>query len=181
MKSRLSYICTLYLIHKINKSTIGIFLIFGVNISDIYEIESICCGEKREVKMNDTLTECLKKIKKDDMCPHVFHDGKGNRIRDIRKSFATALNEAEIEDFRFHDLRHTFASNLVMEGVDLATVRELLGHKSIEMTLRYSHLSHDHKEKAIKTLDKIMQIDTNMDTKGIPAKSPTPQKFSKIN
>ena len=115
------------------------------------------------------------------MCPYVFHDGKGNRIRDIRKSFVTALNGAEIEDFRFHDLRHTFASNLVMEGVDLATVRELLGHKSIEMTLRYSHLSHDHKEKAIKTLDKIMQIDTNMDTKGIPVKSPTLQKFSEFN
>ena len=136
---------------------------------------------KREVKMNDTLIECLKKIRKDDISPYVFHDGKGNRIRDIRKSFAAALNEAGIEDFRFHDLRHTFASNLVMKGVDLATVRELLGHKSIEMTLRYSHLSHDHKEKAVKTLDEIMQIDTYMDTKGIPAKFPTLQKFNKFN
>jgi site-specific recombinase XerD len=62
------------------------------------------------------------------------------------------VKKSDIIDFHFHDLRHTFASQLVMAGVDLNTVRELLGHKSIEMTLRYSHLSPDHKKRAVDVL-----------------------------
>jgi site-specific recombinase XerD len=57
-----------------------------------------------------------------------------------------------VKHFRFHDLRHTFASNLVMGGVDINTVRELLGHKSIAMTLRYAHLAPEHKAAAVEVL-----------------------------
>jgi site-specific recombinase XerD len=58
-----------------------------------------------------------------------------------------------ISDFTFHDLRHTFASRLVMAGVDLPTVQNLLGHKTIAMTLRYTHLSSDHKQRAVNALE----------------------------
>jgi len=60
-----------------------------------------------------------------------------------------------LDDVRFHDLRHTFASHLVMAGVDLTTVKELLGHKFTKMTERYSHLSPKHKANAVRVLDKL--------------------------
>jgi integrase len=83
----------------------------------------------------------------------VFPGKKGKKLTDVKKSFRTAMREAGIEDFCFHDLRHTFASHLVMAGVPLLTVAELLGHKSIEMTKRYSHLSPNHKATAVRMLD----------------------------
>ena len=70
----------------------------------------------------------------------------------FRKSFETALKKSGIKGFRFHDCRHTFASHLVMAGVDLNTVRDLLGHKTLGMTLRYSHLSPDHRTRAVEVL-----------------------------
>jgi site-specific recombinase XerD len=68
--------------------------------------------------------------------------------RDWRRWFERAARAAGIEDFHWHDLRHTFASRLVMAGVDIRTVQELLGHKSITMTMRYSHLNPDHRQVA---------------------------------
>lgn len=70
------------------------------------------------------------------------------------KSFSTALEKSGIINFRFHDLRHTFASQLVMSGIDLNTLRELLGHKDMAMTLRYSHLAQSHKQWEVDTLGK---------------------------
>ncbi len=129
--------------------------------------------------MNDHLTETLKSIKRNDAYPYLFCDKRGKPYYDFRKSFATALERAGIKDFRFHDLRHTFASNLVMGGADLATVRELLGHKSIDMTLRYSHLSPDHKAKAAKIIDSLMGMDTNMDTRRISIECLPPKSVVK--
>jgi integrase len=98
-------------------------------------------GERREVPINQTLRETLKKLPRRLDSPYVFTDNEGNRFKDIKWSFKTALRRSEIKDFRFHDLRHTFASHLVMAGVNITTVKDLLGHKTLTMTLRYAHLA----------------------------------------
>ena len=70
----------------------------------------------------------------------------------VYDAFKRACKAAGIEDFHFHDLRHTFPSHLVMAGVDLLTVKELLGHKQINMTVRYSHLAPEHTAQAVAKL-----------------------------
>ncbi len=102
------------------------------------------------------LKKALIAVPKNPESSYVFCNKDGAPYGDIKKSFFTALKKAGIIDFHFHDLRHTFASQLVMSGVDLNTVRELLGHKSLEMTLRYSHLSPDHKKRAVDILGQRM-------------------------
>ncbi len=92
---------------------------------------------------------------------HVFTDRDGNPYKSVKKSFSTALRKAGIRDFRLHDARHTCASQMVMNGVDLATVKDLLGHKSLAMTLRYAHLAPEHKRKAVNILDKVLTKQPN--------------------
>ncbi|NIS63389.1 MAG: tyrosine-type recombinase/integrase, partial [Proteobacteria bacterium] len=113
-------------------------------------------GERREIPMNQILREALRKIPRRLNNPHVFTNGKGTPYKDVKGSFASALRKAGIKDFKFHDLRHTFASHLVMEGVDLTTVKELLGHKTLNMTLRYAHLAPGHKVRAVSVLEKLL-------------------------
>jgi site-specific recombinase XerD len=83
-----------------------------------------------------------------------------------RRWFELALAEAKIPSFSWHSLRHTFASRLVMAGVDIRTVQELLGHKTIAMTVRYSHLAPKHTLAAAQRLDAPSEspIDTTTDT-----------------
>ena len=113
-------------------------------------------NERREVPINKLLFKVLLAVKKNPDSPYVFSKKNGKPYSNVRRSFETTKGKAGIEDFRFHDLRHTFASHLVMAGVGLKTVQELLGHKSYEMTLRYTHLSPDHKKAAVDILGKKM-------------------------
>ena len=83
----------------------------------------------------------------------VFPNSEGKRdLRWVEKTVPAALRAAKIEDFRFHDLRHTFASRLAMEGVDLLTIKDLGGWKTLSMVQRYAHLSPGHRQTAIERL-----------------------------
>lgn len=79
---------------------------------------------------------------------------QGKRIKSIKTSWSGLMKRAGIQNFRYHDLRHSFASKLAMAGIDLFTIKELLGHQNIEMTQIYSHLSPDHMKAALEALDR---------------------------
>lgn len=79
----------------------------------------------------------------------------GERLTNIKKAWAGLVEAAKLEDFRWHDLRHTFASHLVQRGVSLFAVQQLLGHGSSVMTQRYAHLAPDHLADAVAVLDKV--------------------------
>ena len=123
-------------------------------------------NERRDIPMDETVKTALKRMER--ISEHVFCNEEGEGFVRLQSSFEGALKKCGIEDFRFHDLRHTFASNLVMAGEDLNTVRELLGHKDLTMTLRYAHLSPNHKTRAVNVLDRIMSQN--------PPQSVIPQK-----
>jgi integrase len=80
---------------------------------------------------------------------YVFASDKKNQPTDMRTSWVTALARAGIEDFRFHDLRHSAASYLAMNGASLAEIAEVLGHKTLAMVKRYAHLSEAHTSKVV--------------------------------
>ena len=84
---------------------------------------------------------------------YVFSGRTDGTLLDVKKAWISVRASAEISNFRWHDLRHSFASKLAMRGVDLNTIRELLGHASLAMTLRYAHLAPEHKMEAVSKLD----------------------------
>jgi integrase len=110
-------------------------------------------GKMRFIPLHPDVTEVLSSLPKHGQ--YVFCNAQGERYSRscwIRTQFEAAVEKAGIHDFHIHDLRHTFASELVMKGVDLKTVAELLGHCSTRMTERYSHLSPTHVSQAVNLL-----------------------------
>ena len=113
-------------------------------------------NEKRYLPMNTELRNVLEYLKKN--CnldsPYVFCNNKGDRFAKftISHRFNKVIKELGIKNFRFHDLRHTFASHLIMSGADIVTIQRLLGHKTLAMTLRYSHLSPNFMQSTVECL-----------------------------
>jgi integrase len=111
-------------------------------------------GRARHVPLNSeavTVLRAWRPATVDDGA-YVFPGPDGARLIDIKRAWMPLLTRAQITGFRFHDVRHSFASKLVQRGVDLNTVRELLGHTDIKMTLRYAHLAPAHTAAAVATL-----------------------------
>jgi len=136
------------------------------------EAEDTKTKEPRQVPINDHLRALLKEIRAERPVgiKYVFVFRRGEhrvktgkrcrilnpipeRVKDVKTAFQNALKRACIDDFRFHDLRHTFASQLVMKGGTLKEVQEILGHASMTMTMRYAHLSQEKKREAVNLLN----------------------------
>jgi site-specific recombinase XerD len=112
-------------------------------------------GKSRVVPMNKAVEEALRRLPRRIGNPFVFSGRKaGGRLLDLPNDWENFLLQAAIEDFHWHDLRHTFASRLVMAGVDIYTVCKLLGHHDIKMTMRYAHLAPGYMKAAVNLLNK---------------------------
>jgi len=110
-------------------------------------------GEIRHVPLNRAALSALAMLRKrSNGSGPLVTDSKGRPLVSPRFWFEPAIPKAKIRNFTWHCLRHTFASRLVMAGVDLRTVQELMGHKSIQMTVRYSHLAPKHTLAAVELL-----------------------------
>ncbi len=122
-------------------------------------------GEGRRLPMNRVVRETLRNLRQERICeakargdghelfsPYVFCAPRGGYLFNVKRDWYRVLRRTGIEDLRFHDLRHTFASRLVMAGVDLYSVQTLLGHKTSAMTLRYAHLSPGHLREKVELL-----------------------------
>lgn len=106
-------------------------------------------GEKRTIPLSNTAFNALKGIKVRDISGRVFPISD----RSLRAAFKMTLAKAGIENFRIHDMRHTFATRLVQNGVDLYKVKNLLGHKTINMTMRYAHHYPESLRSSVEVLD----------------------------
>jgi integrase len=120
-------------------------------------------GQTRHVGLNREAHDVLELwLEQTDGAPrdYVFPGEDGGRLTNLRTAWDKVLDDAAITAFRWHDLRHTFASNLVMRGVDLNTVRELLGHQDLKTTLRYAHLAPHVTAAAVAVLDEPAAVTT---------------------
>ena len=124
-------------------------------------VEKTKNGEPLGLPMNQTAFNTLIKLKKvrhvDSNLVFPGQDGKKQSRHRVSSAFKSACKRTGIKDFRFHDLRHDFGSNLVQSGISIYSVKELMGHKDVKMTERYSHLSQEKLRKDISALDAMTQ------------------------
>jgi site-specific recombinase XerD len=111
-------------------------------------------GDTRHVFLNETAIAAFRTVRQfaSDSAFVFGHAYRRKDTKGAREWFAKCVADAGIKKLRWHDLRHTFASRLVMRGVDIRTVQELMGHKTIQITLRYAHLAPQHQLAAVQRL-----------------------------
>jgi len=121
-------------------------------------------GERRNVPVvklaNAVLTE-LAKVKRKDTSLVFPSETDSNLPSNLRWSWLTALQQADIADFRFHDLRHSAASYLAMNGATLTDIAHVLGHKTLAMVKRYAHLSEQHTTRVVASMNEKIFGDNN--------------------
>ena len=121
-------------------------------------------GATRHVPINSVAEKALQTLSKNrNESPYVCAGSDQREGRDWERWFEECVREAKIVDFRWHDLRHTFASRLAMAGVSLRTLAELLGHKTLAMVMRYAHLAPAHLRDAVEKIAE-SPSDTTSDT-----------------
>ena len=119
-------------------------------------IEDSKSGRSRKVPMNEFVYRTLKELPRTSD-EHIFFNPETNdHIKDIKTSFRAACQRAEIRGVRLHDLRHTAASKMIEAGADLVTVSKILGHASIQMTMRYAHPTPENMRLAVEKLAGIL-------------------------
>jgi len=139
----------------------------GLRTSDIFNLQwtEVDIEQKRLKKivkkssrplslpLNDTAFEIVEAWRGIWHGPHVFYNPmSGDKFKDVKGALAAAVKRAGLGKITWHMFRHTFASRLTRDGVDIVTVKELLGHASISTTMRYAHSNDEAKRRAVQRL-----------------------------
>ena len=142
----------------------------GLRTSDIFNLQwmEVDIEQKRLKKivkkserplslpLNDTAFEIVETRRAVRQGPYVFYNPMtGGTFKDVRGALAAAVKRAGLEKVTWHMFRHTFASRLTRDGVDIVTVKELLGHSNITTTMRYAHSNDDAKRRAVQRLSRL--------------------------
>jgi len=114
-------------------------------------VERAKYSKKRSIPMNETLFNLLMQPRVLDTRNRVFPYSASA----VKDAFSRARDKAGIKNFKFHDLRHTFATRLVQNGVDLYKIKDLLGHKDLQMSMRYAHHCSESLRSSVEILDKL--------------------------
>lgn len=114
-------------------------------------------GAPRSIPLSKHLARVFGELHPDEPSPeqHVFHNPETDGPIDVRRAWRTAVKNAELKNFRFHDLRHSAASYLAMNGASTIEIAEVLGHRTLDMARRYSHLTLEHKRGLMTRLSEI--------------------------
>jgi integrase len=123
-------------------------------------------GTTRHVPLNSVAVRAFRTLwERSQGQGRVFIGEYGLPLARPRYWWEAAIEVAKLKDFHWHDLRHTFASRCVMAGVDLRTLAQLLGHKTLQMVMRYSHLSQSHELAAVERLcETVVSSENGSDT-----------------